>query len=269
MWKSRSKFGIGDPVRAVEAEGHLDDSPPERLDEVEPALELAAEHGGEGLEVGVGPLVDREAGDVAEAGRSPCGGTPSRPLSCFTSDPLVAEIRARSVVDTEEGPWTCEALRETRPPTMSEIDAPTETAVGWLSPEELELVRAHVPLVYVDAVPVRVDGLGGSPTRSAPAGRRRRHDQPDGRLRPGPVRRADPRRADPPPGEGPRPARPARCRPIPAPFTVVEYFPDPDRRVPRPAPPRRQPGVRRAGRRDCLPDPGGARPGAGSRRRKR
>ena len=43
---------------------------------------------------------------------------------------------------------------------MSEIDAPTETASGWLSPDTLEQVRAHVPLVYVDAVPVRVDGRG-------------------------------------------------------------------------------------------------------------
>ena len=43
---------------------------------------------------------------------------------------------------------------------MSEIDAPTETAAGWLSRDTLEQVRAHVPLVYVDAVPVRVDGSG-------------------------------------------------------------------------------------------------------------
>ncbi|MGI9029893.1 MAG: DUF4916 domain-containing protein, partial [Ilumatobacteraceae bacterium] len=41
---------------------------------------------------------------------------------------------------------------------MSELDLPTETAVGWLSPERMEQVRAQVPLVYVDAVPVRVDG---------------------------------------------------------------------------------------------------------------
>ncbi len=43
---------------------------------------------------------------------------------------------------------------------MSDIDITTLTSVGWLSPEDLELVRAHVPLVYVDAVPVRVDGRG-------------------------------------------------------------------------------------------------------------
>ncbi len=45
---------------------------------------------------------------------------------------------------------------------MNDIDqdADTETSTGWLSPEDLELVRAHVPIVYVDAVPVRVDALG-------------------------------------------------------------------------------------------------------------
>ena len=49
---------------------------------------------------------------------------------------------------------------------VSEVDPPTETDVGWLSPETLELVRANVPMVYVDAVPVRVDGRAASP-RSA------------------------------------------------------------------------------------------------------
>ena len=42
----------------------------------------------------------------------------------------------------------------------SPMDIDTETEVGWLSPESLEQIRAHVPLVYVDAVPVRVDGRG-------------------------------------------------------------------------------------------------------------
>ena len=61
------EVGVGDPVGAVEAERDLDHPPPERLDEVQPALELGEERA-IGLEVGVGrPLVDREAGDVAEA----------------------------------------------------------------------------------------------------------------------------------------------------------------------------------------------------------
>ena len=64
-----------------------------------------------------------------------------------------------------------------------------------MSPETLELVRANVPLVYVDAVPVRVDGLGrvtavGLLLRVAADGTH----QPDGRQRPGAVRRAGPRR---------------------------------------------------------------------------
>ena len=37
----------------------------------------------------------------------------------------------------------------------SPSDIDTETEAGWLSPGQLEQMRAHVPLVYVDAVPVR------------------------------------------------------------------------------------------------------------------
>ena len=36
----------------------------------------------------------------------------------------------------------------------------TVTDTSWLSDEQLELMRAHVPVVYVEAVPVRVDVLG-------------------------------------------------------------------------------------------------------------
>ena len=36
----------------------------------------------------------------------------------------------------------------------------TVTDTSWLSDEQLELMRAHVPVVYVEAVPVRVDALG-------------------------------------------------------------------------------------------------------------
>ncbi len=41
---------------------------------------------------------------------------------------------------------------------MSDID--TDTDATWLSPEHLEQVRAQMPIVYVEAVPVRVDALG-------------------------------------------------------------------------------------------------------------
>jgi hypothetical protein len=36
----------------------------------------------------------------------------------------------------------------------------TETATGWLEAADLDAVRERVPLVYVEAVPVRVDHLG-------------------------------------------------------------------------------------------------------------
>ena len=35
-----------------------------------------------------------------------------------------------------------------------------ETQSGWLSDEDLDTVREQVPMVYVEAVPVRVDHLG-------------------------------------------------------------------------------------------------------------
>ena len=31
---------------------------------------------------------------------------------------------------------------------------------GWLSDDELEQIRQRLPLVYVEAIPVRVDGMG-------------------------------------------------------------------------------------------------------------
>jgi len=42
--------------------------------------------------------------------------------------------------------------------TVSEID--TETDSQWLDDNDLETVRARVPMVYVEAVPVRLDELG-------------------------------------------------------------------------------------------------------------
>ena len=67
---------------------------------------------------------------------------------------------------------------------MSEIETVTDTS--WLSEEQLELMRAHVPVVYVEAVPVRVDALGNVTQHRPVAARgRRRLDQPDDRQRPG------------------------------------------------------------------------------------
>ncbi len=112
----------------------------------------------------------------------------------------------------------------------SPSDIDTETEAGWLSPDQLEQMRAHVPLVYVDAVPVRVDGRGevteiglllrqaadGTISRMVVSGRvmfgERIHDALLRHLEKdlGPLALPD-------------------VPPNPSPFTVVEYFPDPER----------------------------------------
>lgn len=113
---------------------------------------------------------------------------------------------------------------------MSEIDAPTQIDVGWLAPDSLEQVRAQVPLVYVDAVPVRIDDLGrvtqvglllrvaadGSISRMVVTGRVLFGER---------VREALVRHLEKDLGPMALPRLPAD----PTPFTIVEYFPDPDR----------------------------------------
>src|SRR4029077_10236609 len=47
--------------------------------------------------------------------------------------------------------------RHTKEPAVSDI---TQTDNAWLSPEELASYRGRMPVVYVDAVPVRVDTNG-------------------------------------------------------------------------------------------------------------
>ena len=42
---------------------------------------------------------------------------------------------------------------------MSSVGTPDPNA-GWLSDEELADARRRLPLLYVEAVPVRVDGVG-------------------------------------------------------------------------------------------------------------
>ena len=42
---------------------------------------------------------------------------------------------------------------------MSSVGTPDPNS-GWLSDEELSDIRSRLPLLYVEAVPVRVDGLG-------------------------------------------------------------------------------------------------------------
>jgi len=42
---------------------------------------------------------------------------------------------------------------------MSSVGTPDPNS-GWLSDEELAETRRRLPLLYVEAIPVRVDGLG-------------------------------------------------------------------------------------------------------------
>jgi ADP-ribose pyrophosphatase YjhB (NUDIX family) len=109
-------------------------------------------------------------------------------------------------------------------------DIDTETDTAWLSPEAMEMVRAQVPIVYVDAVPVRVDEVGnvtsvglllrvaadGSISRMVVSGRVLFGE----RIRDSLIRHCEKDL-----GSMALPRIPVN----PAPFTVVEYFPDPRR----------------------------------------
>ena len=103
-----------------------------------------------------------------------------------------------------------------------------ETRTGWLSSDELRSIRANIPLVYVDAVPVRVDDLGrvthvgmllrqaadGSISRMVVSGRVMLNE----RIREALIRHLE---------KDLGPLALPRIPPEPAPFTVVEYFQDP------------------------------------------
>lgn len=109
---------------------------------------------------------------------------------------------------------------------MSNIDTDTDTT--WLSSDDLEQVRAHLPIVYVEAVPVRVDGLGNV-TEVGLLLRQAADDSisrliVSGRVLYGErVRDALMRHCEKDLGPLAFPQIPAD----PSPFTVVEYFPDP------------------------------------------
>ncbi|MFI7637069.1 NUDIX hydrolase family protein [Nonomuraea sp. NPDC049400] len=104
----------------------------------------------------------------------------------------------------------------------------TETTPGWLSPEELESVRGQLPILYVDAVPVRVDDTGvvtrvglllrilsdGTVSRALVSGRVLHHER---------IRDALLRHLEKDLGPVALPHIPAS----PQPFTVAEYFPTP------------------------------------------
>ena len=104
-----------------------------------------------------------------------------------------------------------------------------DTRTAWLSPDLLASVRANVPLVYVDAIPVRVDESGrvtqvglllrvasdGSISRMLVSGRVLYGER---------VRDALIRHLEKDLGPLALPKVPANL----APFTIAEYFPDPD-----------------------------------------
>ncbi len=108
------------------------------------------------------------------------------------------------------------------------FDVQVDTRSQWLSREDLELARGRVPIVYVDAVPVRVDAQGtvtavGLLLRAMPDGTISRAVV-SGRVLYGErIREALLRHLDKDLGPMAFPRLPVEPRP----FTVVEYFPDP------------------------------------------
>jgi ADP-ribose pyrophosphatase YjhB (NUDIX family) len=105
----------------------------------------------------------------------------------------------------------------------------TSTSTPWLSDEELASARERLPIVYIDAVPVRVDALGqvtliGLLLKAMPNGQLSRAVV-SGRVLYGErVRDALLRHVEKDLGSFALPRVPAS----PQPFTVVEYFPSPE-----------------------------------------
>ena len=104
----------------------------------------------------------------------------------------------------------------------------TDARTGWLSREDLEQARERLPLVYVDAIPVRVDERGtvtavGLLLRAMPDGSISRAPV-SGRVLYGErIRDALMRHLEKDLGSMALPQIPL----APQPFTVAEYFPDP------------------------------------------
>jgi ADP-ribose pyrophosphatase YjhB (NUDIX family) len=103
----------------------------------------------------------------------------------------------------------------------------TETASAWLSSEEIAGVRERVPIVYVEAVPVRVSHLGrvervGLLLRQRPDGTISRAVVSGRVLYGETVREALWRNLTKDLGPEAAPQLP----PDPAPYTIAEYFPD-------------------------------------------
>jgi ADP-ribose pyrophosphatase YjhB (NUDIX family) len=111
-------------------------------------------------------------------------------------------------------------------PDMSFPDTDTEQA--WLETTEIDLIRGRVPMVYVEAVPVRVDDRGevvqiGLLLRSTPEGTIARAIVSGRVLYGETLRAALSRHLAKDLGPSARPLIPPQMTP----FTVIEYFPDP------------------------------------------
>ena len=105
-----------------------------------------------------------------------------------------------------------------------------DTESGWLPAEDLAEVRDRIPIVYVDAVPVRLDHLGrvekvGLLLRAMPDGTISRAVVTGRVLFGETIRDALWRHLNKDLGPEADPHLPA----TPQPFTVAEYFPDPSR----------------------------------------
>ncbi|GAB3214097.1 NUDIX hydrolase family protein [Marinactinospora thermotolerans] len=104
----------------------------------------------------------------------------------------------------------------------------TDTTPGWLSREELDAARDRMPILYVDAVPVRVDDTGtvthvglllrvgedGTISRALVSGRVLYHE----RIRDALLRHLE---------KDLGPMALPRIPTSPQPFTIAEYFPTP------------------------------------------
>ncbi len=104
----------------------------------------------------------------------------------------------------------------------------TSHRAGWLSTDEMRAVRAHLPIVYVEVIPVRLDGSGrlvsvGLLLAPTPDGSISR-TLVTGRVLHGETLRAAVLRHV---AKDLGPMALPRLQVNPAPFTVAEYFPDP------------------------------------------
>lgn len=124
---------------------------------------------------------------------------------------------------------TMEAFGEEEFGERRSWEAPRPTAEpGWMSEEELAATRGRVPILYVEAVPVHVDGLGrvidvGLLLRGTPLGEITRTIVSGRVLYGETLRDALFRHLEKDLGPMAFPQLPAS----PVPFTVAEYFPTP------------------------------------------